>query len=198
MAPVIFKSLKTFSREGMINIMLKYRLPGAMPGEKIIKIIRKDGFVFFSKFILVLLLTGLPALVGFIMLNIYPNWLNGEISYPLIALAVSGYVLFIWLFLFFSFIDYYLDVWLITNERIIDIRQEGFFSRVVSELKLFQIQDVTSELKGALKFIFKYGDVYVQTAAETQRFMFRQIPHPEGIRDIIIKLAEENKKIHAA
>lgn len=176
--------------------MLKYRLPGAMPGEKIIKIIRKDIFVLFQKLILGAVLIGLPALVGYIMLSLYPNLLEGEISYPLIALAISGYVLFIWLFGFFSFIDYYLDVWIITNERIIDIRQEGFFSRVVAELKLFQIQDVTSELKGFFKFIFKYGDVYVQTAGEVQRFTFRQIPHPEEVRDIIIKLAEENKKHH--
>lgn len=176
--------------------MLKYRLPGAMPGEKIIKIIRKDIFVLFGKFILMLVIAGLPALVVLIMLRLYPNLLQGEISYPLIALATSGYVLFIWLFGFFSFIDYYLDVWLITNERIIDIRQEGFFSRTVAELKLFQIQDVTSELKGVSRFIFRYGDVYVQTAGEVQRFVFRQIPNPEEIRDIIIKLAEENKKIH--
>ncbi|MBI4779412.1 PH domain-containing protein [Candidatus Falkowbacteria bacterium] len=176
--------------------MLKYRLPGAMPGEKIIKIIRKDLFVLLGKFALTVILAGLPALAGLMMLNIYPNLLQGEISYPLIVLAVSGYSLFIWLFLFFSFIDYYLDVWIITNERIIDIKQEGFFSRVVSELKLFQIQDVTSELKGFFKFIFKYGDVYVQTAGEVQRFVFRQIPNPEEIRDVIIKLAEENKKTH--
>ncbi|MBU1663322.1 PH domain-containing protein [Patescibacteria group bacterium] len=181
----------------LINNMLKYRLPGALPGEKIIKILRKDLLILFGKFILTLILAGLPALVGFIMLNIYPNLWQGETSYPLIVLAVSGYVLFIWLFLFFSFIDYYLDVWLITSQRIIDIRQEGFFSRTVAELKLSQIQDVTSELKGVLKFIFRFGDVYVQTAGEVQRFTFRQIPHPEEVRDIIIKLVEENKRHHA-
>lgn len=173
--------------------MLEYRLPGKLPGEKIIKIIRKDLFVLLGKFMLVLFLAGLPALVGLMLLNFYPNLLEGEISYPLIALAVSGYSLFIWLFLFFSFIDYYLDVWLITNERIIDIRQEGFFSRTVAELKLFQIQDVTSELKGFFKFVFRYGDVYVQTAGEVQRFVFRQIPHPEEIRDTIIKLVESKR-----
>jgi hypothetical protein len=36
----------------------------------------------------------------------------------------------------------------------------------------------------------------VQTAAETQRFIFMQIPKPEQVRDIIIKLVEENKKIN--
>jgi len=176
--------------------MLNYNLPGRLPNEKIIKIIRRDGFILFKRLVLVLVLTGLPALVGLMMLRLYPNLLQGEISYPLIALAISGYALFIWLFSFFSFIDYYLDVWLITSERIIDVRQEGFFSRTVAELKLFQVQDVTSELKGISKFIFGYGDVYVQTAGEVQRFAFKQIPDPEVVRDIIIKLVEENKRRH--
>lgn len=173
--------------------MLIYKLPGKLPNEKIIKILRKDIFILLVKLILGAVLIGLPLLVGLIMLSLYPNLLQGEISYPFIALAVSGYGLFIWLFFFFSFIDYYLDIWIITDERIIDVKQEGFFSRTVSELKLFQIQDVTSELKGFFEFIFRYGDVYVQTAGEVQRFVFSQISNPEEVRDIIIKLAERKK-----
>ena len=178
--------------------MLSYNLPGKLPGEQIIKIIRRDGFILAGKILLALILLGLPALVGGLILNLFPNLMEGEISYPSTVLASSGYVLFVWLFLFFSFIDYYLDVWIITSERIIDVRQEGFFSRVVSELKLFQVQDATSELKGIFQFIFRFGYVYVQTAGEMQRFVFKQIPRPEEVRDIIIKLAENNKKIHAA
>ncbi|MFA5359985.1 MAG: PH domain-containing protein [Patescibacteria group bacterium] len=176
--------------------MLIYKLLEKLPDEKIIKILRKDTFVLFVRFVLGVLLIGLPALAGYTTLNLYPNLLLGEISYPLILIAVSGYILFIWLFGFFTFIDYYLDIWIITNQRIIDVRQEGFFSRTVSELKIAKIQDVTSELKGFFQFIFRYGDVHVQTAAETQRFIFMQIPKPEQVRDIIIKLVEENKKIN--
>lgn len=173
--------------------MLIYNLPGRIPGEKIIKIIRRDGFILFKKMVLTAVLVGLPALVVWMILSLYPNLLNGPISYPLIILAVSGYTLFIWLFSFFSFIDYYLDLWIITDQRIIDVRQEGFFSRVVAELKLSQIQDVTSELEGFFQFIFKFGDVHVQTAAEVGRFVFKQIPNPEKVRDIIIKLAEQKR-----
>jgi uncharacterized membrane protein YdbT with pleckstrin-like domain len=176
--------------------MLIYSLPGRLPNEKIIKILRKDTFILFKKLILTAALIILPALAVFMLLSFYPNLLDGEISYPFIVMGVSGYGLFIWLFLFFSFIDYYLDIWIITDERIIDVRQEGFFSRTVSELNLFQVQDVTSELEGLFQFIFKFGDVHVQTAAEVERFVFSQVPNPEEIRDIIIKLTEQSKKRH--
>ncbi|OGF24328.1 hypothetical protein A3H66_01100 [Candidatus Falkowbacteria bacterium RIFCSPLOWO2_02_FULL_45_21] len=176
--------------------MFIYSLPGKLPGEKIIKIIRRDIFILIKKVILTLILIVLPALAFGMMLALYPNLLNGEISYPLIVLAVSAYGLFVWLFSFFSFIDYYLDLWIITNLRIIDVRQEGFFSRTVAEVKLFQIQDVTSELEGFFQFIFRFGNVYVQTAAEVGRFAFGQIPHPEKVRDIIIRLAARDKEKH--
>ena len=174
--------------------MLIYNLHGRLPGEKIIKIIRRDLFILFKKVILITALIALPALVGFMLLNFYPNLLDGPVSYPLIVLTASGYSLFVCLFAFFSFIDYYLDIWFITDRRIIDVRQEGFFSRTVAELKLSQIQDVTSELEGLFEHLFKFGDVYVQTAGTAQRFTFRQIPNPEAARDIIIKLAEKNKE----
>ena len=179
--------------------MIKYNLPGKLPHEEIIKIIRKDGFILFKKMILTGILIALPALAIQMILTLFPPLLEGEIFYPIIVLAVSAYWLFVWLFTFFSFIDYYLDIWLITSERIIDVRQEGFFSRTVAELKLFKIQDVTSEQHGLFQFIFKFGNVHVQTAGEVQRFEFREIPNPEKIRDIIIKLAESKKhENHAA
>lgn len=167
-----------------------------MPGEKIIQIIRRDGFILFKKVVLTAVLVGLPGLVVAMILSLYPNLWDGPISYPLIVLAVSAYALFVWLFAFFSFIDYYLDLWVITDQRIIDVRQEGFFSRTVAEVKLFQIQDVTSEQEGVFQFVFRFGNVYVQTAAEVGRFIFLQIPNPEKVRDIIIKLAEQDKEHH--
>jgi hypothetical protein len=52
---------------------------------------------------------------------------------------------------------------------------------------------VTSEVKGALPTVFRYGDVFVQTAAEKERFDFREVPEPDAVRDMIIKLVEESK-----
>ncbi len=130
------------------------------------------------------------------MFLVFPKLLVGAVSYPLIVLAISAYYLFIWLFFFFSFLDYYLDFWIITNERIIDVSQYGFFSRTIAEQRLFRVQDVTSEVHGFLPTIFRYGNVYVQTAGSKQRFLFHEIPHPERVRDKIIKLVEQNKIIH--
>ena len=109
---------------------------------------------------------------------------------------MSAYYLFIWLFFFHAFVDYYLDIWIVTDRRIVNIEQKGLFAREVSEQKLFRIQDVTSELKGIIPTFLNFGTVYIQTAAEEPRFVFKQIPDPGRVAQTIIKLVEENKRFH--
>lgn len=91
------------------------------------------------------------------------------------------------------FVDYFLDVWIVTNERILNIEQNQIFSRVVAEHELSKIQDVACEVHGMLPTFFNYGDVHIQTAAETQRFVFRQVPRPLDVKREITGLCEKRK-----
>ncbi len=174
-------------------MLLIYRLPRQLPGEKVIKVLRRDYFILFKRIVVIILGAFLLLLLFKLMFYIFPNLLIGEISYPVVLLAISLCVLFVWLFSFFSFIDYYLDTWIITNLRIIDIRQQGFFSRIIAEQRLDRVQDVMSETHGFFSTIFRYGNVRVQTAGEEGRFFFQEIPNPDKIRDVIIKLSEQCK-----
>lgn len=171
-----------------------HHLPNRLPNEKIIKIVRRDFFILVRKTFLIALLVILP--LAFFYLLIYSNigLINSSLGYAIVVLSVSIYYLYICLFAFFSFIDYYLDVWVITNERIVDVEQRGFFSRVISEHKHFRIQDVTSEVHGFWATMFRYGDVYVQTAGSKGRFRFHEIPQPNRTRDLIIKLVQRKKR----
>jgi len=169
----------------------KYRLPNQIPGEEIIRVIRRDSFILFKKVLFFLFLIIISFVFFLVAISIFPNMLEGELSYPLIVVGSSIYYLFIWLIFFFSFIDFYLDVWIITSERIIDIKQHGFFSRVISEQRLDRVQDVTSEVHGIFQTVLNFGDVFIQTAGESQRFHFDDVPDPEKIRDIISKLIKK-------
>ncbi len=173
-----------------------YRLPNKIKDEKIVKVIRRDFFVLFLKILFFILLTIIPLGFFVIMTYVQPSLFFGNISSPIIVLCSSAYYLFIWLFFFFSFIDYYLDIWIITSERIIDIQQRGFFSRIISEQKLFRIQDVTSEVHGIIPTILKFGNVHVQTAGTKERFFFHEVPNPDEVRNTIIKLVRINQKKH--
>ena len=102
----------------------------------------------------------------------------------------------IWFFFFPQFVDYYLDAWVITNDRIVNVEQQGLFARTVSELDLYKIQDVTSEVRGLIPTLFNYGNVHVQTAGTQERFVFEQVPNPHEIRKRIMVLVDEDRKYH--
>jgi len=156
-------------------------------------VIRKDVFILIKKMFFSAVLIILPFLVFNALIMSFPSLLDSELGYPLIVLFSSFYFLFFWLFSFFSFIDYYLDIWIISNKRIIDVDQRGFFSRVISEQKIVNMQDVTSESHGVFPTIFKFGEVHVQTAGAKSRFIFEEVPNPDKIRDMIIKLADDER-----
>jgi hypothetical protein len=100
------------------------------------------------------------------------------------------------MFSFANFIDYYLDVWIVTNERVINIEQKGLFSREVSEKELHKMQDITSDVDGFWATMLNYGDVYIQTAGEKERFVFKHIPFADEVARRISNLVSEYQKMH--
>jgi uncharacterized membrane protein YdbT with pleckstrin-like domain len=164
-----------------------------LPGEVVVRVIRRDIIILINKifwfFLSVALIGG-----GFGLIL----WVNPDISqsqfYPLLLLSVFSLAAFAWLFLFFSIVDYMLDLWFITDKRIIDIQQEGFFSRKVSEQYLDRVQDVSSEVSGIIPTIFRYGSVKVQTAGEHPQFIFEDVPNPEEIRRLIMSSVQKMQK----
>ena len=176
------------------NMLSVHHLPNHLPGEQVELFLRRDVFILFKSVLMLLLLLLLSLGAFYLLIFSRPDFLHDQTIYALLMLGGSAYYLLLWTFFFFMFVDYYLDVWIVTNRRIIDIQQKGFFARVVAEQKLFRVQDVTSEVKGILPSIFKYGNVHIQTAGHVERFFFQEVPEPDKVRQMIISLVEKNKK----
>jgi hypothetical protein len=169
-------------------------LPNQRPGEKIQLFLRRYWLVPFEIGFYMIIFYGIPIAAAIIFFPYLEHFLQDPVLGPVIILVGSMYVLGVWLFGFTEFIDYYLDVWIVTNERIINIEQKGLFTRVASEMHLTAIQDVTSEVSGILHTFLHYGNVYVQTAGEKTRFLFRDIPNAESVKEQIIALINESKR----
>ena len=156
------------------------------PHERILFLLRRHPITFAAKIILCLFLFLLPFLLRPLMIDPLADPFWG----PLLILLGSAYLLLVTVFFHALFIDYYLDIWIVTNDRIIDVHQSGLFKHTVSELDLKQVQDVTSETVGIFGTFFNYGTVRIQTAGAKQRFDFQNIAKPHEIRGKILKLAE--------
>lgn len=167
--------------------------PGQHENEEVILFLRRHWFIFFMRLLLILV-----AIIGLVIIYIIFNAatvnLNESEYYNLLLFGESLATLFIWNFFFILWLDYYLDAWIVTNERIINIEQRGFFTRKISELKLTKIQDVTSEIIGVIPTLIDYGNIHVQTAGEKERFTFYQIPNPNHVKNIIVQLQEKERR----
>ncbi|MCR4313910.1 MAG: PH domain-containing protein [Candidatus Uhrbacteria bacterium] len=169
-------------------------LPNQRPDEHVILFLRRHWFALLAIVAAFVLLVGVPLAAGWYFLDLVEEWLAHPVIGPLFVIVGSIYFLSIWLFAFLEFTDYYLDTWIITNERIINIEQEGLFNRTASELDLAAVQDTTAEIRGILQTLFTYGQVYVQTAGEKGRFHFKNIDNPEHVKELITQLVEEDKR----
>lgn len=167
--------------------------PGKREGEVIILFLRRHWFIFFMRLLFIIVSVASLVAVYYLILLLNSNFQENE-YYNLLLFGESLATLFIWNFFFILWLDYYLDAWIVTNERIINIEQRGFFVRNISELKLTKIQDVTSEIIGVIPTLLDYGNIYVQTAGEKERFVFYQIPCPNRVKNTIVQLQEKEEK----
>lgn len=164
--------------------------------EKLVYLLRADLIVLVRPIILFTILFSIPFIVRYIFALVAPTILNS--SHGALAFTVyrGAYLLFILVFALTAFYDYYLDVWIVTNERIVDIQLKGLFARTVSETRLYRIQDVKSNQKGIFATVFNYGNVHVQTAGAQENFLFDSVPDPVEIAQGISRLVEHDRPFH--
>jgi hypothetical protein len=90
------------------------------------------------------------------------------------------------LFLFIEWLNHELDMFVISNNRIIGVEQISFLNRNVSECNLGQVQDVSSLTKGFFANILNYGTVSIQTAGNASNFLMDFCPRPlDNARSIL-------------
>lgn len=80
---------------------------------------------------------------------------------------------------------YHNDLWVITNQRIVDSFRPNPFNIRLSTADLVNVQDMTVHRSGIMRTIFDYGDIVCQTAASNQDFRLVGIPEPREVQVIV-------------
>lgn len=103
------------------------------------------------------------------------------------GLIGSLWALICWQLLFVRWTDYYFDVWIITNWRIIDMDLKGLFNvEIGSMLDLDHIQEIGTHTSGILQNLLNFGDILVQTAAtKRSEFSFSEVYNPRYVEHVI-------------
>ena len=164
----------------------RYHFQGQRESEVVLRVVHRHWFDIVTHFFVIIIFIAMLFGSFSLMPLMYPNWLGSEM-FRFVLFIENSLLLVIWLYAFLIWIDYFFDVWIITNERVINIEQKGLFVRTVSELKFSRIQDVTSEVSGMIPTILNFGDVKVQTASEEDYFLFRRVPDPYHVKDVLME-----------
>jgi hypothetical protein len=168
--------------------------------EHVIMEVRKHWIVFVGNVLAFLAGALLPlALFGaaeiFIPEIVTKILLSVPLSGSFLALLSFFYllwVLFLWITLFLEWTKYYLDVWYVTETRIIDIQQKKIFTREISNLRFDKIQDVTIEVRGFIPTMLHFGNIKVQTAGEDNiDFRITNVRNPDEVRRVLFSKHNE-------
>ena len=86
---------------------------------------------------------------------------------------------------FLTWYRYQNDIWVITNQRLIDSYKKHPFSLQIATADLVNVQDMSVERDGLLRTMLDYGDIVCQTAAEMQGFRLTGIPDPRTVQALV-------------
>lgn len=166
---------------------------GLRHDEQVVRVIRRHVLTVIPSLLLYSLLVTIPLVVLTVFGDILTQYFGANIVNAVFVLGSSAFYIFVCMFLFLQFIDYYLDVLVITNKRLMNVVQTGLFKRRASETSLFRIQDITVETKGVAQMMLGYGKLTVQTAAEEERFILEHIPHATVVARLIMDYVDAER-----
>lgn len=172
--------------------MAEYHFP--IPGhedEKIIIFTRRHVVSMLGTIILIIFMFLIPLIILAAIFFTNRPILSG-ITLNFIVIGASIYYLVAATYAFTEWISYYFDIFIVTEDEIIDINQEGIFDRSITEVSLLRVQDVSARIKGFLPTIFAYGDVVAESAGEnTRTYVIDSIPNPVEVANKILAMHNE-------
>jgi membrane protein YdbS with pleckstrin-like domain len=179
--------------KGLSQLLREYLLPRLRLEEEGVVTWRKHWYVLLKKtialFVLLLLVVemGVAALLGLPLASFLPRSTTLGLSATLVTLLL--------LLLLYRYEDWRNDIYVLTDDRIIDIeRKPLFLGEERREASLSKIQDVRYVIPGVMYNLLNVGSVIMETAATEGEFTFDWVHDPRGVQEEIFARVEAFKE----
>jgi membrane protein YdbS with pleckstrin-like domain len=172
-----------------------FRIPSRvhyMSGEQTVKYIQRSQYVLLRNLlvpallmILVLPIAIVPPSVGYI-----PNALQ---TYWWLIMGIVFLILL--LSLFYIYLSWYDDIYILSSRRIIDIQRRFLFTvetRFETEYK--NIRDIKVRVPNVIERFLDIGDVYIETPGSSPDIVFKTVDHPFLIQDEVYAIRNHKDK----
>jgi len=153
------------------------------PGERVLTVVHRHWLYLWPRILLIGAEALIPvALAAFLLSK--ADVLDGSAAKVFAAIAAI-WLLFWAIRAFLTWYGYANDIWVITDQRIVDSRKTSPFSLKMSTADLVNVLDMTVEQRGILQTVLNYGDIVCQTAADLQEFRLVGIPKPRDVQALV-------------
>lgn len=158
------------------------------PGERVIGEIKRHPFGILSVYF-----SGAIAIVAaFTIAILAPNFIqqSGDSILGPALLAAGILSIGIACILWIATSIYWQNRWIITDDSITQIIQDGLFGRRVSQLSMENLEDITVDQRGIIQSMFNFGTLKAETAGERAKFVFPFCPNPNAYARKILEVHE--------
>jgi hypothetical protein len=165
--------------------------------EEILLQVRKHWFILCMNLVGVVILAILPIPFFAIAMRSETITTLIPVNDAFVVTLYCAWLIIQWMVLFSIWNNYYLDVWTVTNKRLIAIDQQGFFKRSMASFRLERMQDIKVSIDGIVATFLDYGTLEIQTAGEEEHFKVTGIPSPADIKALIVNSSDNLMPHHA-
>jgi hypothetical protein len=160
--------------------MVKKYFEDQFDDEEVLHVFRKHPVVMRKGLVLAML----GPLLGIIPAAIKPTlgfgWFFGGLAFG----VLFGAILFLP-----SWIAWYYSVYIVTDQRFIQITQKGFFNKSVVDIGLSQIQMVNYEVAGFQETVLGFGTIMMQTYMGD--LVIHDVHKPSDIQKKLLKILRD-------
>lgn len=160
------------------------KLPFELQGEEqVVLFCRRHWIYFYTKLAGILLALVVPT-VAFLWLVNLAVGLGENVGKAALVIA-AGWTVFWGIRGYFTWYRYQNDIWVVTNQRIIDSTKYNWIKQRMASADLVDVEDINVVREGLLATMFNYGDLRVQTAGEVANFVLAGIPAPAKVLAVV-------------
>lgn len=160
--------------------------------EQVLEIVRKHWVYLWPRSILLLLYALVPLVAVGVLLSLIDQF-DGMVR-NIFFIAAAVWLLYWLVRIFLNWYRYNNDIWVVTNQRIVDSVKNHPFNLRISTADLVNIQDMTIERNGVLRSMLNFGDIVCETASQGRDFVLSGIPDPQGVQLLVDRERDRERR----
>lgn len=151
--------------------------------EEPIRLVRRHPLAFFKPGFWAIILTLLPFFLMFLLFSWGQTGLI--IFFILLTIGLFGLIRVIILWL--------KNALLITNQRVILIKQKGFFDKLATETDYQRIEEIAYRIKGFKQTVFRFGSLKIKMINNPDPMLVPGVYRPQQLQQLLLNLRRQIK-----